>query len=126
MIKDNFNQEIGGRIREIREFSHFTRETLAEKADIYVQFLADIEMGRKSMTIKTLKKISESLSVSSDYILFGKINSQTHSSEESKINILIENMTPEHRRDVEDIIKIFAHAINKIDTSSHSSTELKI
>lgn len=123
MVKDKFNQEIGGRIREMREFSHFTREVLAEKADISVQFLADIEMGRKSMTVKTLKKISESLSISSDYILFGKVNSKNSTSEESKINILIETMTPEHKRDVEEIVKIFAGAITKTETSNHSSVK---
>ena len=38
-------------------------EKLAELADISVQFLADIEKGRKSMTILTLKKIAAALLV---------------------------------------------------------------
>ena len=54
MKNTDLNKEVGGRIRTIREYSNLTREVLAEKADISVQFLADIENGRKSMTVKTL------------------------------------------------------------------------
>ena len=52
------NEEIGGRIWELRRARGMTREKLAEKAEISVQFLADIEKGRKSMTVATLKGIA--------------------------------------------------------------------
>ena len=66
---------VGKRIREIREYQHLTREQLAEQADISVQFLADIEVGRKSMSINTLFKISNALHVSNDYLILGTANS---------------------------------------------------
>lgn len=61
----------------IRKARGFTREQLAEKADISVQFLADIEKGRKNMTVTTLRKLSTALMVSADYIVNGteKMNS---------------------------------------------------
>ena len=62
---------VGKRIRKIREYQHLTREQLAEQADISVQFLADIEVGRKSMSINTLFKISNALHVSNDYLISG-------------------------------------------------------
>ena len=48
-----------------------TRERLAELADISVQFLADIEKVKKNMTVTTLRKLSDALSVSTDYLVNG-------------------------------------------------------
>lgn len=66
------NKEIGSRIRKQRELLGYSRETLSEKADISTQFLADIEVGRKSMTANTIIRISHSLKITTDYILTGK------------------------------------------------------
>ena len=118
MEKNLFNKEIGTRIRQIREFSNYTRENLAEKANISVQFLADIETGRKSMTVKTLKNISESLSISSDYILFG--SNSSFPSDASSITILLESMTEEQRKDAEDLLKIYIRAIQRMKAEENS------
>ncbi len=67
----DINKEIGARIRIRREFLGFTREDLAERADISTQFLADIEVGRKSMTALTIIGLAKSLCISTDYILLG-------------------------------------------------------
>ena len=64
--------ETGKRIWELRKEQSLTREQLAESANISVQFLADIEKGRKNMTITTLKKVSSALMVTTDYIVYGK------------------------------------------------------
>ena len=64
-------KEIGLRVRNKREEYKWTREELAEKAGISIQFLADIETGRSSMTTNTLYKIATALNVSADYIIFG-------------------------------------------------------
>ena len=68
---DNRNLEVGLRITELRKKRGYTREKLAEFADISVQFLADIEKGRKSMTIPTLRRIAATLNVTTDYIVNG-------------------------------------------------------
>ena len=65
------NKEVGKRITELRLERGYTREKLSELADVSVQFLADIEKGRKSMTVATLRKISAALLVSTDYIVSG-------------------------------------------------------
>lgn len=49
------NIDVGKRISNTRKFRGFSREKLSELADISVQFLADIEKGRKSMTVPTLR-----------------------------------------------------------------------
>lgn len=65
------NIEIGLRIRALREEQQLSREKLAELSTISVQFLADIETGKKGMTVTTLRKICDSLNVTADYIVYG-------------------------------------------------------
>lgn len=71
---DNENTVIGKRIRGMREFQKLSRERLAESANISTQFLADIETGKKGMTVATLKKICAALHTSADSIVFGSEN----------------------------------------------------
>lgn len=108
MKGNSFNAEIGHRIRQVREDAHYTREVLAEKANISIQFLADIETGRKSMTIKTLKSISEALNITSDYIIFGYMTTNGP----SNLSILLENMTTQERSNAEELLKIYIKAIS--------------
>lgn len=61
--------DVGARILQIRKSYGWTREKLAEMADISVQFLADIERGAKNMTVTTLRKLCAALSVSTDFIV---------------------------------------------------------
>lgn len=63
---------IGTRIRYIRELNHYTREDLAEYADITVKFLYEIENKQKGFSVITLLKICKALGVSTDYILTGE------------------------------------------------------
>ena len=63
---------IGIRIRYIRELNHYTREELAEYADISSKFLYEIENGQKGMSATNLLKICKALDVSCDYILKGE------------------------------------------------------
>lgn len=65
------NREVGLRLRRLREQKELTRERLAEYADISVQFLADIETGRKGMTVQTLRKLALALHCTADDIVFG-------------------------------------------------------
>lgn len=60
---------IGNNLKKHRTLNGFTQETLAEKAGISTTFLANIERGGRGMSIYTLKKLSEALEVSTDYLL---------------------------------------------------------
>lgn len=117
MKNTDLNKEVGGRIRMIREYSNLTREVLAEKADISVQFLADIENGRKSMTVNTLKKLSESLMVSCDYLVFGNPPSASDQkwNAESPLRHMLETLTPRQRENAEELLKIYIRAVHSDD-----------
>ncbi|MCQ2484208.1 MAG: helix-turn-helix domain-containing protein [Clostridia bacterium] len=63
-------KSIGKRIRDTREEQNLSREKFAEKANISSQFLADIETGKKGMTIDTLIKICNAFGVSANAIIY--------------------------------------------------------
>jgi transcriptional regulator with XRE-family HTH domain len=62
----------GERIRLLRELNNYTREAFAEKVDISAKFLYEIEIGKKGFSANTLCRISQALSVSCDYIMYGE------------------------------------------------------
>ena len=62
-------QEIGKRIKQARQAKGISQMELAEAVGISVSFLSNIEVGRQSMNIRTLIAISDTLDVSTDWIL---------------------------------------------------------
>lgn len=59
------------RIRKAREDMGYTREQFAEKLDVSVSYLAELERGRTGISVKLLIKVCRVLGLSSDYVLFG-------------------------------------------------------
>lgn len=68
---NELNREIGSRVIKLREYLNLTREKLGEMAGISDRFIYDIETGQKGISAETLIKLSRSLKVTSDYLLFG-------------------------------------------------------
>ncbi|MBR2411570.1 MAG: helix-turn-helix transcriptional regulator [Clostridia bacterium] len=60
------------RIRRAREEMGYTREQFAEKLDVSVSYLAELERGRTGISVKMLIKVCNVLGLSADYILFGE------------------------------------------------------
>lgn len=50
----------------------YTREKFAEKLDVSVSYLAELERGRTGISVKLLTKVCHVLGLSADYILFGE------------------------------------------------------
>lgn len=59
------------RIRRAREDLGYTREKFAEKLDVSVSYLAELERGRTGISVKMLIKVCKVLGLSADYVLFG-------------------------------------------------------
>lgn len=106
---DNQNIEVGMRITELRRRQGYTREKLSELSDVSVQFLADIEKGRKSMTISTLRKISAALLSTTDYI----VNGVTEQDGNHAILSIINTLSDKNKKQAEIILAAFAEAVNK-------------
>ncbi len=105
---NELNIEVGTRITELRKQRGYTREKLSELADVSVQFLADIEKGRKSMTVATLKRIAAALLVTTDYIVNG---TSADNNNESIISIL-DTLSEKNKKQAEKILTAFAEAVN--------------
>lgn len=64
------------RIRKAREDMGYTRERFAEKLDVSVSYLAELERGRTGISVKLLTKVCGVLGLSADYILFDNPRSE--------------------------------------------------
>lgn len=62
---------VGERIMILRSDRGYTREQLAELADISEKFLYEIETSKKGFSAMTLMNLSNALEVSLDYIMTG-------------------------------------------------------
>ena len=69
--------EIGGRIKSYRKSIGISQEKLAEMIFVSPHYIYEIERGMKAMSMETLMNLSESLQLSTDYILFGSQTSDT-------------------------------------------------
>ena len=105
---NELNIEVGARITELRKQRGYTREKLSELADVSVQFLADIEKGRKSMTVATLKRISAALLVPTDYI----VNGTAENGDNDGIISILNTLSHKNKKQAEKILTVFAEAVN--------------
>lgn len=99
---------MGERIREYRERLNYTREEFAEKLDISPRFVTSIECGKKGMSIDTLIKICELLSVSADYIIWGKGERP-----ENNIAALTAELSESEIEYAEDLMRTFVKAVSE-------------
>lgn len=60
------------RIRKAREDLGYTREQIAEKLEVSVSYMAEVERGKTGISVKMLIKMCDVLGLSADYILFGE------------------------------------------------------
>ena len=106
---------IGGRIRKQREYLGLTREQLAEKLDITPNFRSDIELGVKGMSVPTLCRIATTLSLSTDYILFGKQEKKEKLSVFKALSPMVESVAPSQLPYLESVLKAVISAMNHKD-----------
>jgi transcriptional regulator with XRE-family HTH domain len=69
-------KELGKRIRAERRKQDLTQEKLAEMAEISDSFMGHIERGGRTLSIETLAKLANALSLSIEYIVCGEFNYQ--------------------------------------------------
>lgn len=72
MESTNFKIDIGNRIHEYRIKEGMTQAQFSERIDISVNFLSELENGKKGLFCETLCNICKGFSISADYILLGK------------------------------------------------------
>jgi len=70
---DPVHQEIGERIKELRLQKGWSQKQLATKAGITVQTVLFNEKGKRGLSSYTIRSIATALDVTSDYLLFGRV-----------------------------------------------------
>ena len=115
MRKSDLLISVGRRIAQARADKGYSQAMLAEKANISISHLSNIERGRKSLSAEVLLKISEALQVSADGILFTDIP-QVHKEVESQINGNLNNCTVREKEFILKLIKDIGAFITEIKT----------
>ena len=96
--------DIGLRLRQQRQALGLTREKMSELADIGVGYYGQLEVGTSQMSIDTLIKLSQSMHLSMEYILFG---TGYEESDPSAVIDLLNRCTPRELKLAEDVLKLF-------------------
>ena len=63
MSYEKFCQKIGLKIKYYRQLNHLTQSYFAEKINMDVRYLSDIECGKKNITLKTIYKLAQNLDI---------------------------------------------------------------
>lgn len=91
--QEKLQVQVGRRVRAMRLARGMTMAALAEAADMSVQYISEIEHGKKSMTLEKLRNLTAALDVSADYLLFGDRRGMERA-DAQMVLALLQEMTP--------------------------------
>ena len=97
---------LGSKLREARKNKGYTQEVLAEKADIGVMYLGEIERGIKMPSMNIFIKLIEALDISADYVLRDELSSGKEYVFD-EITKKLDNLTPQQRKIATDILDAY-------------------
>ena len=96
--------EIGRRLRRRRHELGLTREKMSELADIGSGYYGQLEIGTSQMSVDTLIKLSRSMHLPMEYIIFG---TGYEPGDSSAVIDLLKQCTPRELALAEDVLKLF-------------------
>ena len=97
---------IGDRIKAARKKLNLTQEALAEKVDVTLYYMGEIERGVKTPSLDLFIRLIEVLDVSADYLLRDTISTGNVYGDKRMARKL-ENLTPRQRAAVEALIDTY-------------------
>lgn len=92
--------EIGKRIQARRKQQGLTQEQLADRMNVSIQMVSNLERGIKAIRIDNLINLSQLLNVSTDYILTGRETAD----DLAALTFRIEQLSPSDRRMIEMLV----------------------
>ena len=105
-------EKIGSRIREICLQRRMSQAVLAEKANIHISHISDIENGKTTLLLPTFIRITEALQVSADVLLRSDIP-EVNNLYKSEFAEVLEDCTPS---EIDSILKI----VKEVKRSMHA------
>ena len=97
---------MGDRIKEARKNQGLTQEQLAERLDISVEFIGQIERGLKLPSMQVFVKLIENLNVSADYLLRDSVSTGRLFGDNA-LGRKIEKLKPKQRVALEALIETY-------------------
>ena len=97
---------MGNRIKEIRKRNGLTQEQLAERLDLSVDFVGQIERGLKLPSMQVFIRLVEVLNVSADYLLRDSVSTGQLFGDNA-IGRKIEKLEPKQRIALEALIDTY-------------------
>ena len=91
--KKPINIEVGQYVKQVREEAGLTQETLAELIGLGVKHVSAIECGAVGVSLPTLRRMSEVLSVPADILLFGMPNEMEQRDRNSDLQLLFSRLS---------------------------------
>lgn len=95
-------KRIGSRIREIRVKRKMSQAELAEKTQLSLPHISDIELGKTKMKLSTFVSLTEVLQVSADSVLRSNIP-EVNGIYQNEFSELLSDCTPS---EIDSILKI--------------------
>lgn len=68
---EEFQSQLGMRIRRLREKRGYTQESFADVCGLHRNFMGAVERGRQNLTLKSLRIIANGLGTSMSKLLSG-------------------------------------------------------
>ena len=96
--------EIGQRLRQRRQELGLTRDKMSELADIGSGYYGQLEVGTSQMSIDTLIKLSRSMHLPMEYILFG---TGYQPGDSDAVIDLLQRCTPRELALAKEMLKLF-------------------
>lgn len=97
-------KEMGQRIYILRKEKRLTQEELASLAGVGTQTISTAELGKKTLCPENIVKLSQTLNVSTDYLLTGNRNSIDYMVINTRLNGLNQKQYDRIMRVIESIL----------------------
>ena len=102
---------MGDRIKETRKKRELTQEQLAEKVDVTLEYISQIERGLRTPSMQVFIKLVEVLDVSADYLLRDTV-STVNLYEDNVLGHKLKKLTPKQRVALEALIDTYIEYLN--------------
>lgn len=123
-MNDNL-KEIGLRIAQARKKKSMSQADLAEKAQVSISHISDIENGKKQIGIEIFIRITEALNVSADWLLRAS-NNEVKQIQRNEFDELLSDCTAAERKSLLRIMQDVKEALFKYKMILSDFTQLNL
>ena len=102
MTKENLKTIVGTNLKFYRMMRHMTQEELAEKVGISVSFCANIERGKKGVSMFALRDFADTLGITVNQLLYDRKANQHI----DNIMVLLQNKSVPYLSWLEQVVSI--------------------